>query len=355
MLQVSKNREAVADRTVVGIDFGGTKIEVALADARGAVLERVRLETRADQGPDQALDRAVAAARRLERLSLQAHGMAVGAYAAVSPGVIQNDRILLAPNLPGWERIALARRLEHALDAEKVAICNDVRAGALAELRFGALRGVDPGVYVSLGTGVAAALTIGGDVVAGAHRAAGEIGYVDPGGAGAGAAAEGRAPLEEVVGGKALGERASDLLGVGLTAEALFLRQDAAAQRIVRAALGALAVAISNIAVFVDPERIVVGGGMMASADTIMPILTAHLARAVPFPPQVAVAHFVEDASLYGAVALALDHLDAAHGGRHQGGRSGTAGPRRRADPGPAGPHSAPGGPVPCAGASGRR
>lgn len=49
---------------------------------------------------------------------------------------------------------------------------------------------------------------------------------------------------------------------------------------------------------------------MMASSDMISPALAAHLARAVPFPPQVAAAHFAEDASLYGAVALALDHLE---------------------------------------------
>jgi glucokinase len=313
MLQASRTWETGVERTAVGIDFGGTNIEVALADGQGTLLERVRMDTRAEQGPDQALERAVSAARQLERRSLQAHGMEVGAYAAVSPGVIQSDRILFTPNLPGWERIALARRLERALGVGSVAVCNDVRAGALAELRFGSLRGVDPGVYLSLGTGIAAALTVGGDVVSGAHQAAGEIGYVDPGGTCAGPVADGHAPLEQIVGGKALGERASELLGADLTAEALFQRQDAAAQHIVRAALGALAAAIANIAVFIDPERIVVGGGMMASSDMILPALAAHLARAVPFPPQVVAAHFAEDASLYGAVALALDHVEGSH------------------------------------------
>jgi glucokinase len=217
---------------------------------------------------------------------------------------------LLTPNLPGWDSLALARRLQQELEIEHApAVCNDVRAGALAEARFGALRGVDPGVYVSLGTGIAAALTVGGTVLGGAHQAAGEIGYLNPGGTSAASFADGRAPLEEIVGGKALGARASELLGIELTAAELFERTDPPARKIVREALNVLGAAIANIAVFVDPERIVVGGGMMASTDVILPNLAAHLARAVPFAPQVLTAHFMQDASLHGAVALALDHM----------------------------------------------
>ncbi|QKV90573.1 ROK family protein [Streptomyces sp. NA02950] len=302
-------RDRHGGRTAIGVDFGGTNIEVALASARG-LLERVRLDTRAQQGPDQALQRTAAAVRHLEHRAVDAYAAPVRAYAAVAPGVIQPDRILLTPNLPGWENIALARRLQQALEIDQVpAVCNDVRAGALAEVRFGALRGVDPGVYASLGTGIAAALTVGGEVVGGAHQAAGEIAYVDPGGASAVGVADGRAPLEEIVGGKALGDRAGELLGVELTAAALFERTDSAAREIVDEMLDTLGRAIANIAVFVDPERVVVGGGMMASADAILPALSACLDRRVPFPPQVVAAHFMEDASLYGAVALALDQL----------------------------------------------
>jgi glucokinase len=292
--------------TVIGIDFGGTKIEVALASADGTLIERIRLDTRAEEGPDQALARACAAAQRLELHSLRHLGTAVGSYAAVAPGVIQPDRILLTPNLPGWEKLALARRLRLQLGVPAVAVANDVRAGALAEARFGALRDSDPGVYLSLGTGIAAAVTIGGEVLAGANQAAGEIGYLDPGPV---PTDDARTPLEELIGGKALGERATTLLGEEVTAELLFARSDPAARGIVREALDLLATALANMAVLLDPQRIAIGGGMMAAADTILPALAAHLARVVPFPPQLTPAHFREDASLHGAVALAVDHL----------------------------------------------
>ena len=311
-----------ASQTAIGIDFGGTKIEVALACPNGTLLARERLETLAELGPYQALERTAAAVHRLEALSREAHAANVTGYAAVAPGIVQNDRILLTPNLPGWENLALARELQRLLDLDHLpAVGNDVRAGALAELRFGALRGVDPGLYISLGTGISAAVTIGGNVLAGANQAAGEIAYIDPGSSARAAAHQpGTAPLEEIVGGKAIGERASAELGENLTAAELFARVEGEhagaastpAHAIVRETLDVLARSIANISVLIDPELVVLGGGMMASADVILPALREHLAAAVPFPPRVAPAHFTRDASLHGAVALALFHQGAA-------------------------------------------
>ena len=295
-------------QTVIGIDFGGTKIEVALARPDGTLLDRERLDTRAELGPWQALERAVEAARRLEARSREAYAATVIGYAAVAPGIVQDERILLTPNLPGWEELALARELQNLLGLEHApAVGNDVRAGAMAELRFGALRGTDPGLYVSLGTGISAAVTIGGRVLAGANRAAGEIAYIDPGvGPRRGL---GSAPLEEIVGGRSIGERASALLGEQVTAAELFARaaaDDEAARAIVDETLDVLARSIANISALIDPELIVVGGGMMASADLILPAISRRLVETLPFPPRVAAANFTRDASLHGAVALAL-------------------------------------------------
>jgi glucokinase len=293
-------------QTVIGIDFGGTKIEVALARPDGTLLDRERLDTRAELGPWQALERAVEAARRLEARSREAHAATVIGYAAVAPGIVQSERILLTPNLPGWEDLALARELQSLLGLEHApAVGNDVRAGAMAESRFGALRGADPGLYISLGTGISAAVTIGGRVLAGANLAAGEIAYIDPGVPRHGS---GSAPLEEIVGGRSIGERASALLGEQVTAAELFERaaNDEAARTIVDETLDVLARSIANISALIDPELIVVGGGMMASADLILPAISRRLVETLPFPPRVAAAHFTRDASLHGAVALAL-------------------------------------------------
>ncbi|HWG23909.1 ROK family protein [Actinospica sp.] len=296
-----------ASQTVIGIDFGGTKIEAALAGVDGTLLERERLETHAERGPRQALERAADAVRRLQTRARAEYGVTVTGYAAVAPGIVQRERILLTPNLPGWEDVALGCALQDVLGLEHPpAVGNDVRAGAMAELRFGALRGADPGLYISLGTGISAAVTIGGRVLAGANQAAGEIAYVDPGGSAV--RGPGSAPLEEIVGGRSIGERASALLGEQVTAAEVFARAatDEAARAIVQETLDVLARSIANISALIDPELIVIGGGMMASADVILAALDTHLAAALPFPPRVAAAHFTRDASLHGAVALAL-------------------------------------------------
>jgi glucokinase len=292
---------APGGRAVIGVDIGGTKIAVALASGPGAVLREVRLPTLAARGPDQALRRVGEAVRHLtdEAAGL---GLTVVGRAAVVPGVVRPRGLLLAPNLPGWEDLALSRRLGEALGTDSIPVWNDVRAGAFAELRYGNLRGADPGLYLSLGTGVAAAVTVGGTVLEGAHGAAGEMAYVTTE---AGPSTSTHAPLESVVGGKALGERASQLLGEDIDAAALFRRGDPEAQQIVHHALGVLASAVANIAAVLDPVRVVVGGGMMGSAAPILAVVRAQVRRAVPFPPDVVAARFVQDASLHGALALA--------------------------------------------------
>lgn len=298
------------DAAVVAIDFGGTKIDVALAGPGGGILKRTRLATDGEKGPEQALERTVDAVRELVRHA-ESLGRAVASYSAVSPGVVREDSILLVPNLPGWEKLALGRHLAQSLGVDDVPVWNDVRAGALAELRHGNLRGADPGVYISLGTGIAAAVTVGGSVIEGAHQAAGEIAYMGTEPGPSSAAASDAAPLEQIVGGKGLGDRATELLGVPTDAAELFSRSDPAARQVLHHALGVLASAVANIAVLLDPAKVVLGGGMMASAEVLLPVIASQLRRTVPFPPQVQAARFTEDASLHGAIALALDAVAA--------------------------------------------
>ncbi|MFF4623900.1 ROK family protein [Nonomuraea jabiensis] len=275
---------------VLGIDVGGTKVAIGVSTADGPELSaHVRLDT----GPD-TLARALAAARALD-----------GAPAAVgfsTCGVIRDGVVRLAPNVPGWEGLELPRLLQEAYGATPVAIDNDVNAAATAELRWGALRGVSTGVYLNLGTGLAAALVVDGRVVPGAHGAAGEIGYlqVTPGEP---AFADGRVPLEERVSGGALAARGAALLGRPVTAAELL--GGGHARELVDEALRTLAMSVANLCVVLDPERLVVGGGMMGAAELILPRLTAEVGRAVPFPPEIRPARFADDAALLGALALA--------------------------------------------------
>jgi glucokinase len=197
--------------------------------------------------------------------------------------------------------------VREGLGLERVAVRNDVKAAGAAEARWGVLAGADPAVFLSLGTGIAAAILIGGRPLEGAHGASGELAYVRRGAGERAAYADGRAPLEELAGGRFIGERATALAGRPLTAADAFAADDAPIVALVDRTLDELAVQVANVATLIDPERIAVGSGLMASADRVLAALRREVERAVPFPPALVTARFVHDGALRGAVALALD------------------------------------------------
>jgi glucokinase len=289
---------------VLALDFGGTKIDVGSARLDGELIVAERIETHADRGAAQAVERAIDLARAV---SEQTDGECLGA-GAVSPGIASDDGVLLAPNVPGWDRLQLPALLREGLGASSIAVTNDVNAAALAEARWGALAGCDVGVFVSLGTGVKAGLVIGGKVFEGAHGAAGEIGYSLRDAADGAGFASGHAPLEEFVGGRALGERAGTLVGRQLSAADVFSHPNLP-PGFLGQWLAELSMHVANLAIALDPQRVAVGGGLMAHADTILPALRERIAAAVPFPPDVVAARFIQDGALRGAAALAIDNL----------------------------------------------
>jgi glucokinase len=294
---------------VAAIDFGGTKVAIATADTTGSILQQAQLDTNASQGAQQILERTTVTAQALiERTLAEVAGHCV-AVGVATPGVVHDHGVLLSPNIPGWEHVSLRETMRASLHIPTVVVENDVKAAAMAEVLWGALKGADPAVFLSLGTGIAAAIVIGGRVVTGAHGASGEIGYnlrsvLDTSGA-----AHGRAPLEEAIGGRFIGERASLLLGEPLSAAGVFAHPDIRARFLVDETLAELATHVANLAILIDPARIAVGGGLISSGDVILRALAFRLGYAVPFPPEIVPARFLNDASLYGAIALACGSL----------------------------------------------
>ncbi|MGV9296964.1 ROK family protein [Amycolatopsis sp. NPDC003676] len=287
---------------ILGIDFGGTKVALGLSDRTGTLRATRRLDTDAEAGAEQVVTRALAAAAEL------VGDARLAAIGVVSPGIVLPDRILLAPNVPGWEELRLAELVSAAFPAAPVAVGTDAKAAALAEWTWGTLAGADPAVFLSLGTGIAAAVLVGGRLLTGANGAAGEIGYNLRTPQDTDGFAGGAAPLEEAVGGRWLGTRATALLGRPVTAGELFAlaRENTEAKELVTSALDELSMHVANLAIAFDPARIAVGGGLVRSADVLLPALRERLAAAVPFPPELVPARFDQDAALLGAVALAL-------------------------------------------------
>jgi glucokinase len=302
----------VADSPVVlGLDFGGTKIAMAVCDPTGQRLGSATVPS-GITGARATFDRGIAAARDL--LAQTAPGCELAAVGVSTFGIPFEDRVELAPNIGGWGDLPMGRDLRSAFPGAAVRMATDVKAAALAEARWGALAGCDPGIYVNLGTGLAVGIVAGGQLLRGRDGAAGEIGYSLRSVADVGAPAAGRTLLEDMISGQALARRAGRRTAAGepMAARDIFAAHgDPELDRLVADFTAELAFHVVNLAIALNPERIAVGGGMAAAWDRLRPGLQAALQAAVPFPPELVVARFPADAALIGAVALAVDAVDA--------------------------------------------
>src|SRR5262249_38966339 len=137
---------------VLGLDFGGTKIALATANLAGEMVHRRTLATCAEQGAEQAVARTLASARDLVALTQAEQGGKLLSVGVSTMGITLEDRVLMAPNVPGWDALALPPLFRQAFETEVVCLANDVKVAALAELRWGALKGVQTGLYLNLGT-----------------------------------------------------------------------------------------------------------------------------------------------------------------------------------------------------------
>jgi glucokinase len=355
---------------VLGLDFGGTKIAVAVCRLDGTRLGSATVGSGGELGARASFDRGVATARNL--LASTAPGVPLAAVGVSTFGIPFDDRVELAPAISGWGELPLGRELRAAFPGSVVRMATDAKAAAAAEVRWGALADCDPAIYLNLGTGLSAALVSGGQVIGGANGAAGEIGYNLRALADVGHTLDDRVPLEDMISGQALARRAAALDripdgpartpggpartpggpartpggpartpggpartpggpartpgGTGRTPDGAARTPDSTDGRPLAAAdvltasaaepdldqlasefVAELAFHVVNLAILVNPVRIAVGGGLVQSWDRLRPGLEQALSAGTPFPPELVTARFPADAPLIGAVALAAD------------------------------------------------
>ena len=302
---------------VLGMDFGGTKIALAVCDLDGRCLAQQVLATNPDAGGAAVLARGISAGRAL--LARAGGGYRLTAVGVSTIGIPRDDRVELAPAIPGWQGVALARSVTAAFGAP-VRVATDVKAAATAEARWGALAGPGPAIYVNLGTGLAVAIVVEGRVLDGAHGASGEIGYNLMSASDVGVAIGVRPMLEDTVSGMGLAARGSRAIGRPITAGQVFDAAEADPQ--LDAMIGTLIDELSphlvNLVIAIDPARVAVGGGMARSWGRLQGPLERALQSGVPFPPELVLAAYPFDAPLVGALALGAEAagVTLAHGPR---------------------------------------
>lgn len=314
-----------AQRWTVGIDFGGTNIKCGLVNARGRVRRSLVLSAARFGAPQAFLDGATEAIRALvndEGLSLRRLvGVGVGA-----PGLIDVRRGLVhrLVNVRGWHHVPLADRLRRRLGVP-VFVDNDVNVVALGEWRFGAGRGTRHLICLTLGTGVGGGLMFDGCLYRGHDGAAGELGHlvIDPTGRRCGCGRRGC--LESLVGAAGIVALAREKLRHGTGPLTVLTRRargrlsprlvgQAARERDARAkAVWAevgrrLGVALANLVNALNPERIVIGGGVANNWSLFYPALITTLRReAMAGPPRhvrVVRARLGDDAGIVGGAVL---------------------------------------------------
>ena len=305
-------------------DVGGTRTRVALVDATGAIVVRHSAETLAREGRAAVMNRLADALEHVaseRRTEIKGVGLSLASPVEPGTGVMYNP-----PNLgPEWHLFTpipmLRERLSLPVYAE-----NDATLGALGEHAFGAGRGCDNMVYMTVSTGIGGGVIIGGNLYTGTNGFGAEIGHmtIDQNGPLDNCGNVGC--LEALASGTALARMAQERIGAGESSVMLGFaggdiaavdarivvqaaqQDDALAQSLMQEVGRSLASGIITLMHIFDPQLIVIGGGLGQNLEMFMPTIEpevkrramAHFQGAVP----VAKSQLGDDVSLLGAAAL---------------------------------------------------
>jgi len=313
---------------VIGVDIGGTKVAAGLVDLTGHLGFQCRLPMVVNEGASNAL---VSVTEAIDTVS--ANAKAVGAMQSIQgigiccPGPLDPKAgvVLNPPNLPCWRNYPLAAELTHRYGI-RVKVENDANAAALAEMMWGAGRGFRDIFYATIGTGIGTGIIVNGQLYEGRTGAAGEGGHLSIDYQGPLCSCGKRGCIEALASGPAIARRAraklenhrdSKLLELaegkmndltcGMVGEA-YGAGDTVAIETVQETVHLLSFWLGNIIDLLEPEVIVVGGGVSSMLKRLLADISAHLPeycvnkRSHEIP--LVLARYGEDAGIAGGAAL---------------------------------------------------
>ena len=310
---------------VIGVDIGGTKVAAGLVSSDGKILTQVRTPMAANAGPDAGFD---AVTHAIGTLQAQiSSDYAISGIGICAPGPLdpRTGVVLNPPNLPCWRNFPLAERASHVYKVP-VKVDNDANAAGLAETIWGAARGYHYVFYATLGTGIGTGIVLDGRIYHGNTGSAGEGGHVTIDYKGPLCACGKRGCIEALAAGPAIGARARAKLGGGsksvmlelaggradaVTSEIVgtaYVAGDALAKEILQETADLLAIWLGDIVDLLDPDVIVVGGGVAAMLRPFFTSIKDKLPtwsvnpRAAEIP--LVIAHYGADAGIAGGAAL---------------------------------------------------
>jgi glucokinase len=314
------------DRPFLAIDIGGTKLAVAVATADGRVQAHLRQPSHAEEGPDAMIERIVGMARAavadagLELTGIRAIGIGCGGPLDPVRGVVRR-----ALNNPGWIDVPLVDRIEKALQRPAY-LENDANAGALAEHRFGAGRGVRNLVYLTISTGVGGGVIADDRLVRGENGNAGELGHLSVRIDGRPCHCGSRGCVEAYCSGPSIAVRAREALAEGDGSSSLAtLGNQIEAEDVVAAArdgdplaraiwdetMELLGGGIVSIIHAFNPRLVILGGGVVGARELLFdPLRRIVWERAMPVlleGVEIVPAQLGDLTGVLGALAVAID------------------------------------------------
>lgn len=307
---------------VLAADLGGTNLRMAVVDAGGAILSRSKCDT-PRSGPEEIVGAIVSSVRaalsdRYRLDDVKAAGIAIPAM-SIDPdgGVVKK-----AANVPALDGFALGRRVSEAIGFP-VLLENDANAAAIGESWIGASRGAPNSICVTLGTGIGGGIFVNGRILRGLDRSAGEIGHigVEPFGDPCGCGSLGC--VERYASATAISRMSRELLPAypgsllaenkNLTAADAFeagKAGDLLALEVFRRVGFYLGIALANLINILNPEVIVIGGGVADGWDLFIGPLREEIERRAYAEPakraQIIPAALGDDAGLLGAARVAF-------------------------------------------------
>lgn len=253
----------------IGIDIGGTKISVTLGSSAGKILVRKKILTKTGPQSRSCVQEIVKSVEELVRDS-RASGFKVLGIGIGAPGAVDSKKGILprSPNLPGWAGIPI-RKILHQRFKLPVMIANDANAAAVGEAVFGAGKRAKSLVYITVSTGVGGGIMIDGRLYEGAGFVAGEIGHISVVPEGKKCNCGSRGCLETYASGTAIAstyrsltrKKVAGAKEVGAACRA----GDKLALTSYREAAYYLGIGLANLMNILNPEVIVIGGGVLKS------------------------------------------------------------------------------------------
>jgi glucokinase len=318
------------ESSIIGVDIGGTKVAAGLVDRDGKILSQVRQPMVAHGEPEDAFGAVTSAidslSSRIQDIPATRKIQGIGLCA---PGPLdpQTGVVINPPNLPCWRNFPLVAKVAEIYGVH-VKLDNDANAAALAETRWGAARGCRYVFYATIGTGIGTGIVVDGHIYHGYTGAAGEGGHmsIDYRGPTCGCGKHGC--IEAFAAGPAIGARARARLIAEQSGRSLmldlvqgkiedatsetvgraFAAGDPVAREVLQETAGLLTAWLSNIVDLLDPDVVVMGGGVAAMLEPFFDEIKKSLPRWCVNPAAseipLRMAHYGADAGIAGGAAL---------------------------------------------------